>query len=336
MAWLAVRGSGRMLVLLAAAVSLTVLLYVTRLRTSRPALVSLRKLLDAGVAAAEAGGDEVRRVRLSNRLAQKSKGKTREGADDPLTAGDLSSHRVMYRGLAAAFPGVAIVSEEHAKGDHDRPAKPLSASRFLGGLIGDDVLVPEGAVTVWIDPLDATQEYTENLLDYVTTMVCVAVHGSPVIGIIHQPFLNKTTWGWVGHGSSIHPSSRSDNTEARVVVVSRSHPGEVEALAKKAFGPDVKVVPAGGAGYKVLQLVEGHADAYLHSSAIKKWDVCAGNALLASLGGRMTALDGTTISYSPKASEVHLGGLLAALGGHGQMLAAVHKARVPSREDVRL
>lgn len=327
MAWLALRGSGRMVVVLAAAVSLLVLLYVARIRTSRPALVSLRQLLDAGVAAAEVGGGEVRRVRLSNRLAQKSKGKTREGADDPLTAGDLSSHRVMYGGLSASFPGLSIISEEHAEGDHDAAANLLSRASTLGGLIGDDVLVPAEAITVWIDPLDATQEYTENLLDYVTTMVCVAVHGSPVIGVIHQPFLNKTTWGWVGHGSNVHSPAQGDVTETRTVVVSRSHPGEVQALAKKAFGPEVKVVPAGGAGYKVLQLVEGHADAYLHSSAIKKWDVCAGNALLASLGGHMTALDGTPLSYSLEASQVHLGGLLAALSNHGRMLDSVRKAR---------
>ncbi|XP_075524994.1 inositol monophosphatase 3-like [Dermacentor variabilis] len=327
MAWLALRGSGRMVVVLAAAVSLLVLLYVARIRTSRPALVSLRQLLDAGVAAAEAGGDEVRRVRLTNRLAQQSKGKTREGADDPLTAGDLSSHRVMYGGLSASFPGLSIISEEHTQGDRDAATNLQSRARTLGGLIKDDVLVPAEAITVWIDPLDATQEYTENLLDYVTTMVCVAVHGSPVIGVIHQPFLNKTTWGWVGHGSNVHSPAQGDATETRTVVVSRSHPGEVQALAKKAFGPEVKVVPAGGAGYKVLQLVEGHADAYLHSSAIKKWDVCAGNALLASLGGHMTALDGTPLSYSIEATPVHLGGLLAALSNHGQMLDSVRKAR---------
>lgn len=330
MAWLAVRGGGRMVLMLAAAVSLLVLLYVARLRTSRPAPVSLRELLDAGVAAAEAGGEQVRRVRLSNRLAQQSKGKTREGADDPLTAGDLSSHRVMYGGLSAAFPAIAIVSEEHTEGDHNTAVSLLSRARALRGLIGDDVLVPAKAVTVWIDPLDATQEYTENLLDYVTTMVCVAVHGSPVIGVIHQPFLNKTTWGWVGHGSNVQAPPHSDAADTRVVVVSRSHAGEVESLAKKAFGPDVKVVPAGGAGYKVLQLVEGHADAYLHSSAIKKWDVCAGNALLASLGGRMTALDGTNLGYGSEGSQVHLGGLLATVHNHGRVLDTVRKVR-PSK-----
>ena len=43
---------------------------------------------------------------------------------------------------------------------------------------------------------------SENLLDYVTTMVCVAVNGEPVIGVIHKPFEEVTYWGWVHNGIS--------------------------------------------------------------------------------------------------------------------------------------
>jgi len=33
--------------------------------------------------------------------------------------------------------------------------------------------------------------YAENLLHYVTTMVCVAVRGVPTIGVIYRPFVRE-------------------------------------------------------------------------------------------------------------------------------------------------
>lgn len=48
-------------------------------------------------------------------------------------------------------------------------------------------------VAVWVDPLDATQEFSENLLQYVTVMLCVTVRGRPKFGVIHRPFANQTS-----------------------------------------------------------------------------------------------------------------------------------------------
>lgn len=80
------------------------------------------------------------------------------------------------------------------------------------------------------------------------------------------------------------------------------------------FGEKVKIIPAAGSGYKVIQVLEGNATIYLHDTRIKKWDLCAGNAIVSSLGGRMvTALKGETIDYSADSNRVVEGGLLVEL-----------------------
>lgn len=288
--------------------------------------INLRKLLIAAIEVAEKGGKEVSDVRSQQNIEVKSKGKTKEGANDPLTNADKKSHCVMYYGLTQAFPKVKVISEEKASEDCN-PAQPVELDpRGLDGEAdpGDD-FVPVEDVTVWIDPLDATQEFTENLRDYVTTLVCVAVRGQPIIGVIHKPFANepKTTWAWIGKTMSadLKNIKPSDSTQPLTVIVSRSHAGDVEKSIKNAFGPDSQVIPAGGAGYKVLEVIAGNASAYLHTTNIKKWDICAGNAIIQAAGGEMTTLKNEQIDYSSTSNHVNSGGLIAAMGKiHSQLV----------------
>lgn len=67
-------------------------------------------MLAVAIQAAERGGAEVTQVRKDADLAVQSKGKTREGINDPLTDGDIRSHYQMYHGIKKMFPGV-VVSE---------------------------------------------------------------------------------------------------------------------------------------------------------------------------------------------------------------------------------
>ena len=101
------------------------------------------------------------------------------------------------------------------------------------------------------------------------------------------------------------------------IIVSRSHAGKVHDVAADVFGTEVTVTPAGGAGFKAWEVVAGRQDAYVHTTLIKKWDICAGTALLSSLGGKMTTLDGSEIDYSGTPAKVkNEGGILATLHDH--------------------
>ncbi|KAJ8336492.1 hypothetical protein SKAU_G00377120 [Synaphobranchus kaupii] len=291
--------------------------------------VDLRELLALSVEAAVQGGREVKRVREDDVL-EKSKGKAKDGASERLTLGDLSSHRKMYHLIKNTFPFLQVNAEEHATAggeqtsvwDHVIPADLQQ--------VGEGREVSADDVTVWIDSLDATREYTENLQKYVTTMVCVAVKGIPAIGVIHKPFTEYTAWALVGSGSNVQTRA-SHGKKPPQVIVSHSHAGKATRFIQTAFGNDTAVHTAGGAGYKVLALLDPpdgqyeEADVYLHITYIKKWDICAGNAILKVLGGHMTTLKGEQIDYG--SAEANHGGVLASVGvDHQALLAKLQRA----------
>lgn len=90
-----------------------------------------------------------------------------KGVNDPVTAADYRSHCAMYRSLTEAFPGITVISEEISQ-DCDKVAIEdikNSAKNIDGDNIRDE-LVNAKDITIWIDPLDATKEFTGNICLY--------------------------------------------------------------------------------------------------------------------------------------------------------------------------
>lgn len=145
------------------------------LRSENPSRVNLRKMLIAAIQAAQRGGLEVLDVARSRQLKERSKGKTDEGVNDPFTDADGRSHCVMKQGLQRIFPRVQIFSEEdkeHCKQAHGYDLDPTVLHETAQI---PDVTVNAQDVTVWVDPLDATKEFTgeDGFYSYLYfTMVC--------------------------------------------------------------------------------------------------------------------------------------------------------------------
>ena len=100
------------------------------------------------------------------------------------------------------------------------------------------------------------------------------VNGRPVGGVIHQPFVDlPPTYADVGSkqvlgGVSHHPPQ---GAAATTVTVSRSHTGGAVDMVSTLFAGHTSL-PAGGAGYKALLVLQGSADAYLHVTKSKvRW-----------------------------------------------------------------
>uniref|UniRef100_A0AC35G9X0 Inositol monophosphatase n=1 Tax=Panagrolaimus sp. PS1159 TaxID=55785 RepID=A0AC35G9X0_9BILA len=163
---------------------------------------------------------------------------------------------------------------------------------------------------IWIDPLDSS------LTHYVTTIACITIDGKPVFGAIYRPFFDETIIGLVDWGvlSTKHGKMVFDTNETvpKTVVVSRSHAGKVQELVNTALKGQYTVEPAGGSGYKTLRLINSTAEYYIHSTAIKKWDLCAGDAIIRAAGGALIDLEGESIDYNSKLPVLNKKGLFMA------------------------
>lgn len=189
-------------------------------------------------------------------------------------------------------------------------------------------------IVVWVDPLDGTSEYAQGLLEHVTVLIGVAVKGKAVGGIIHQPYYNyastgaepigRTLWGLIGSG--VGGFVPKDPPEGKfIVTTTRSHSNEVVQAALDALKPD-EILRVGGAGHKVLLLMEGKAHAYVFASkGCKKWDTCAPEALLHALGGTLTNINGQFYEYHKNVEHPNSSGVFATARGinHKNLLGKI-------------
>ena len=265
---------GGLLILLAIGVVVMVyLLYAVRDEYVEET-VKISELLSASISLAEVGGAKIIEVRKidSSEIGQMVKGLTKEGKSEYVTFGDRKSHEIITSGLRAVWPRLRFRSEENDQ-EVFSVLPPSRVNMEVLAVANRDEVIPLEKVAVWIDPLDATQEYTEaekdeKLLQYVTVMVCIAVEGEPIAGVIHQPYATNTRtgktgvtkWAWVGHGVSRSLqrdiSSKSTDEGTVRVIASRSHPGDVFSVADSSFQgyKTVEKLIAAGAGYKALQV----------------------------------------------------------------------------------
>lgn len=329
---------------------------------SGPSLLKLSDLMAHCIVALQVGGQRVVQLSLKNNVELGqigSKGKTREGVDDVVTGADMQSHMAILNTIKDSYRRLKVVSEEDTTSAFENlkledDILPIDRSQFakllrrnLNQIEGEQSLnnnwplISQHETLVWIDPLDATKEYSENLTQYVTLMACIVHKSVPIAGIIHKPFLNKTYWSLRDDStrtttihspdllelwSSAKGEAKSKSKGNLSIIVSRSHAGNVETTLEKIYDDSVKIVPAGGSGYKTIELVANNVDAYIHVTHIKKWDICAPHAILNSIpSGNMTDLRGKEISFGDPMDKVVTNGLIATLktSTHAELVSSL-------------
>ncbi|MEE6473871.1 hypothetical protein FKM82_010197 [Ascaphus truei] len=287
--------------------------------SSAPAL--LMRLVASAHSVADKAGTIIRKVMSGGDLGIVEK----TGANDLQTTADRLVQQSICSSLARKFPQLTIIGEE------DLPFQETDEDLIEIGQ-SEEVLkyscppqyssIKEEELVVWVDPLDGTKEYTEGLLDHVTVLIGIAYGGKAIAGVINQPYYNyqagngavlgRTIWGVLGLGSFGFELKEVPEGK-HIITTTRSHSSKLVNDCIAAMNPD-QVIRVGGAGNKIIQLIEGQASAYVFASpGCKKWDTCAPEAILHAVGGKLTDIRGNAFQYDKDVKHMNSAGVLATL-----------------------
>lgn len=193
---------------------------------------------------------------------------------DPVTEADRAAEAVMRRLIKANFPQHGIVGEEFG---NER----------------------ENAEYVWVlDPIDGTKSFIAGFPIW-GTLIALLHQGTPVFGMMHQPFIGERFSGDSGSAHYQGPSG------ARKLAVRRC-PSLKEATAfttspllmnptdRASFArieEAVRLTRYGGDCYSYCMLAAGHLDLVVETE-LKPYDIAALIPIVTGAGGIVTTWDG--------------------------------------------
>jgi 3'(2'), 5'-bisphosphate nucleotidase len=230
------------------------------------------------------------------------------------TEADRRSQELILTSLAAAFADDALCAEEGTP--------TLQAAQRHGSRL-------------WVvDPIDGTRGFVTKNGEF-SVMIGLVENGRVVVGVVHEPALNRVTYAQFGHGCWVRTgnklpnachATRTDQLADAVLVQSHAKKGEtpwpVTALRPR------RVVETYSAGVKLAMVARGEADLYVNTYAnFSDWDICAGDLLVTEAGGQVTEISGSPVRYGTPGNSQR-GGLLATNGRlHGEAVARLSSRR---------
>jgi 3'-phosphoadenosine 5'-phosphosulfate (PAPS) 3'-phosphatase len=303
-------------------------LVLLALLASSPAYgLQIGALLSTCVDACQRGCNEIRAVQEKRHAGEDLNVELKNEGDakSALTEADFAAQAAICGSLRAEWGDVlTIIGEED--GDEsleERMSKmkfdPLDRNRFDDD-IGETADIPIEDITIYVDPLDATREFCEGRIANCQSLVGIAIGDKAVAGVIGIPFPandlsteSTIVYGLADVGTGVvgepltrgpyplerhidgikypRPHFASGDSSTKVMTAARS------ALVKRFGGSNVLY---GGAGNKILGTALGECSASFQQKFGGPWDVCAPEAILRAMGGRITDIFGQPIALYGK------------------------------------
>jgi 3'(2'), 5'-bisphosphate nucleotidase len=232
-------------------------------------------------------GDEILKVYHGADFDVRSK-----SDNSPVTEADEMADKLISEGLKAAFPEIAIVSEERAE------THGVSTPVFF-----------------LVDPLDGTKEFVQRRGDF-TVNIALIEDGRPTRGVVYAPakdrlFYTNAEGLTVEESAPFDPAAPGEtrplgvskpDPEALVVVASKSHRDQATDDYINSY--KVSDFRSAGSSLKFCLVAAGEADLYPRLGRTMEWDTAAGQAVLLGAGGDVVRFDDhAPLAYGKNAYE---------------------------------
>ncbi len=171
-------------------------------------------------------------------------------------------------------------------------------------IIGEEESVGSyGSGRKWFcDPIDGTAAYVYGIPTAMFSLGLV-VDGVPVMGVIYDPFLNKLYRGVKGYGSFLNKKrlvvsnqNLKDGVFAGSGSLARCMKEPFSTFLNNIRSKGARVFSVSGVVYKAGLIVSGKLVGHVEPG-VNNHDICAVQVIIEEAGGRVTALDGSKLTY---------------------------------------
>ena len=227
-----------------------------------------------------------------------------------VTKGDLDVNALIVESIRTQYPEDGLLSEEG----------PVDSTRR------------EKSRCWVVDPIDGTTHFARGDLDW-AIMMALLVDEKPVVGVVYRPALDELQAGALGQGAT-----QIDNGVSRELLA----PACDESMLRMIHGPSAaEIVTVAGKdeadfterGHGLMAMftiLPSEAHAYVTSrTSGSEWDLASHVAILSSVGGVVTDLNGKRHRFNKIDSRVR-GGVVAAVSPdvHGRAMSLVRSANL--------
>lgn len=148
-------------------------------------------------------------------------------------------------------------------------------------------------ITIFIDPIDGTREFSTGLGEQ--SSVCIGFsdkRGMPIAGLVYRPIPTPATWaaGAISEGLALHNLDVGSSSPASRPGLLTSNGGISKFISSLLEVGGLERVPSGGAGNKMLMLLEGKGAAYIQDRGVSRWDTAGAQAVIEAHGGILCKL----------------------------------------------